>query len=70
MQQRQIVFECPRTGMNVQHWDELSTERSLIGDSYVPVRCPACSSIHFVNSATGKLLGDRSGQGYWAQRST
>ena len=56
MQQRQIVFEFPRTGMNVQHWlDELSTERSSIGDSYVPVRCPACSSIHFVNSATGTM---------------
>jgi hypothetical protein len=27
--------------------------------NYFPVWCPACSWVHFINGATGKLLGDR-----------
>ena len=42
--------------MNVQHWlDELRP-----GDPhavYESVVCKACTRIHFINSATGKLLG-------------
>ncbi|RXH28641.1 MULTISPECIES: hypothetical protein [Bradyrhizobium] len=61
--QRQILFRCPRTGMNVQHrTDDERPERSEPADSYVPVRCPACMSLHFVNSTTGKLLNEPSGQ--------
>ena len=26
-------------------------------DSYLPVKCPACGKIHFVNRSTHKLLG-------------
>jgi hypothetical protein len=26
--------------------------------SYEPVECPACSSLHFVNTLTGKVMGD------------
>ena len=61
--QRQILFRCPRTGINVQHRiDDERPESSEPADSYVSVRCPACMSLHFVNSTTGKLLGERSAQ--------
>lgn len=61
--QRQILFRCPRTGTNVQHRiDDDRPECSEPADSYVAVRCPACMSLHFVNSTTGKLLSERSGQ--------
>ncbi|MGT2504055.1 hypothetical protein ACVOMS_31095 [Bradyrhizobium guangxiense] len=68
--QRQILFKCPRTGMNVQHrFDDERPERAGPADSYVPVRCPACMSLHFVNSDTGKLLNERSGQAVATSRS-
>ncbi|AWL96871.1 hypothetical protein [Bradyrhizobium ottawaense] len=61
--QRQILFKCPRTGVNVQHrLDKDRPERAETGDTYVSVRCPACMAVHFVNSISGRLLGDRSGQ--------
>jgi hypothetical protein len=59
--QCQILFRCPRTGMNVQHRiDDERPGSCEPADSYVPVRCPACMSLHFANSTTGKLLGERS----------
>ncbi|PIT04513.1 hypothetical protein TSA1_29990 [Bradyrhizobium nitroreducens] len=59
---RQILFRCPRTGMNVQHRiDDVRFESSEPADSYVPVRCPACMSLHFVNITSGKLLSERNG---------
>ncbi|SCB27791.1 hypothetical protein GA0061098_1004306 [Bradyrhizobium shewense] len=61
--QRQILFRCPRTGINVQHRiDDERPESSEPADGYVSVRCPACMSLHFVNSTTGKLLGERGRQ--------
>ena len=58
--QCQILFRCPRTGMNVQHRiDDERPENCEPADSYVPVRCPACMSLHFANSTTGKLLNER-----------
>ncbi len=67
---RQILFRCPRTGMNVQHRiDDWRLESSEPADSYVPVRCPACMSLHFVNSTTGKLLSERTGQSVARPRS-
>jgi len=65
---RNILFKCPTTGINVQH--------SLAGDAaggvetHVMVLCPACTSLHFVNAATGKLLGDRSGAAASSDRSS
>jgi hypothetical protein len=60
--QRQILFRCPRTGINVQYRiDDERPEDSERVDNYVAARCPACMSLHFVNSATGKLLSERSG---------
>lgn len=54
---RHIVFKCPQTGLNVQHW--LADEPDdLIGTIYKPVVCQACTKLHFVNISTGKLLGE------------
>jgi RNase P subunit RPR2 len=54
-----VVFKCPRTGMNVQHrLPDMAADAPPAGDSHVTVTCLACGSIHFVNTATGKLLGD------------
>ncbi|MCG2632753.1 hypothetical protein L6654_39845 [Bradyrhizobium sp. WYCCWR 13023] len=59
--QRQIIYRCSRTGMNVQHQlDDAALQRPA-ENIRVSVRCPACASLHFVNAVTGKLLGDRSG---------
>jgi hypothetical protein len=53
-----VVFKCPLTGMNVQHWlDEVPP-----GDahcSYESVVCKACSRLHFVDRSSGKLLGEQ-----------
>ncbi|QOZ56467.1 hypothetical protein XH90_31430 [Bradyrhizobium sp. CCBAU 53338] len=57
---RQILFKCPRTGTNVQlRLDDAGPECSESTDTHVSVLCPACASLHFVNSTTGRLLGDR-----------
>ncbi len=54
---RHILLKCPGTGMHVQHWlaDEPGQEQNL----YRQIACPACTRIHFVNSQTGKLLGEK-----------
>jgi hypothetical protein len=54
---RHILFKCPGTGMNVQHWlDEAAGEKA--GSAYKSVDCPACTLVHFVHWKTGKLLGE------------
>jgi hypothetical protein len=53
-----FIFRCPATGLNVHHvFDDESSE---IGDDrlYVGVRCLACSGIHLVSHATGRLATD------------
>lgn len=54
-----IVFRCPRTGMNVQHWraEEVTPDTPL--GLYDAVPCHACARIHFINRVTGKLLGEQ-----------
>ncbi len=54
---RQIVFKCPQTGLNVQHRLTEATEGGA--DTHVSVPCPACTRLHLINRATGKLLGER-----------
>lgn len=54
---RHIVFKCPQTGMNVQH--RLGDEPADL--THVSVSCPACTRLHLIDRATGKLLGDRRG---------
>jgi hypothetical protein len=46
---------CPNTGLNVQGW---SAEDAQNGDdNYESVTCLTCSQLHFVNRATGRVLG-------------
>lgn len=51
-----LIFKCPHTGMNVQHWlaDEPADDSH---SSYETVVCQACSRFHFINRSSGKLLG-------------
>jgi len=53
---RPILFKCPSTGMNVQHW--LADVPEDAKDRHSPVVCPACTKMHFIHNSTGKLLGD------------
>ena len=52
---RQIVFKCPQTGMNVQH--RLGDEPA--DHTHVAVSCPACTRLHLIDRSTGKPVGDR-----------
>ena len=50
-----FLYRCPNTGQLVQGW---SAEDVQTGeDSYESVTCLACSQLHFVNRATGRVLG-------------
>jgi len=52
-----VVFKCPRTGMNVQHsLDQKPTAENSDG-TYEAVVCKACAGLHFINRLNGKLLG-------------
>ena len=55
---RPILFICPVTGFNVQH---LAEEGEIPDDQdhYEPVKCQACAGLHFINMATGKVLGEK-----------
>jgi DNA-directed RNA polymerase subunit RPC12/RpoP len=52
-----MLYRCPHTGEMVQHFlvDEPDPEDE---HRYDAVECPACSSLHFINPATGKIMGD------------
>jgi len=53
---KNIVFKCPRTGLNVQHQlDESKPDDSKC--TYESVMCKACTRLHFINRSTGRLLG-------------
>ena len=54
---RPIIFRCPVTRENVQHMLD-DSEFVSDDDQYEAVGCLACSQIHFVNKATGKLFGE------------
>jgi len=54
----ELIFRCVPTGMNVQVWLP-NMQPSDRTDSYEPVICPACSRLHLVNIATGKMLSDK-----------
>ena len=51
-----FLYRCPHTGLNVQGF-VADDPTAGGGDNYVPVECLACSGIHLVNPATGKVLG-------------
>ena len=51
-----VIFKCPHTGLNVQHWlDEAGPDDPTT--SYETVACKACNRLHFINRSSGKLLG-------------
>jgi hypothetical protein len=53
---RPIIYKCPQTGMNVQHWLPAVADEKPAG-THSSVVCAACFKLHFINSSTGKLLG-------------
>ena len=54
-----IIFKCPRTGLNVQHWLADVPDEDQPQCSYETVVCQACSRVHFINRSTGRLLGEK-----------
>lgn len=56
-----VIFRCPSTNLNVQHWQPDEQSGALRADdaeAYEAVTCPACTKLHFLNMRTAKLLGD------------
>ena len=53
-----ILFKCPRTGLNVQHWVAEEVDPDDPQCTYETVICKAWTRLHFINRATGKLLGE------------
>ncbi|WP_300210923.1 hypothetical protein [Bradyrhizobium sp.] len=51
---RPILFKCPTTGMNVQHW---LADEEPDDSEYDQIACPACTRFHFIRRATGKPIG-------------
>jgi hypothetical protein len=53
-----ILYRCPTTSELVQHFiaEEPDAEDE---DRYDSVEYPACAYVHFINRATGKIMGDR-----------
>lgn len=48
-----FLYQCPFTRRNVQGWaadDTVSDDR----ETFVPVTCLACGTLHLVNPKTGK----------------
>ena len=44
--------------MNVQHWIAEDARADDPRCTYETLVCKACTRLHFINRATGKLLGD------------
>jgi hypothetical protein len=53
-----LLFTCPVTGINVQHWLD-GDDRGKPGDCYQSVVCQACGRLHFVNRKTGRVFGQK-----------
>ena len=50
-----FLYRCPNTGHHIQGFiaEEVSGD-----DTYETVTCIMCQQVHFVNPASGKVLGD------------
>lgn len=55
-----FLFRCPNTGLRVQGYSPEQTADAGDDhlDEYLPVTCHACSRVHLVSPATGKVVGD------------
>jgi hypothetical protein len=49
-----FLYRCPNTGQTVQGF----SAEELPEDTYESIPCLACRLLHFVNTTTGKVLGD------------
>jgi hypothetical protein len=54
-----FLYRCPTTRLHVQGWAP-DDEAEGAGDVYEDIACLACGGVHFVNSKTGKLMGEES----------
>jgi hypothetical protein len=51
-----MVFKCPTTGLQVQTPLSVDAHEEQT-HAFEAVKCLACTRLHFVNRATGKVLG-------------
>jgi hypothetical protein len=51
-----FLFRCPNKNLRVQGWtaEDVSDDDA----TYSPVQCAACRQMHYVNPATGRVLGN------------
>ena len=54
-----FLYRCPTTGYRVQGF--VSEDTSEDHHIYEPMTCLVCDRVHYVNPATGVLLGERKG---------
>jgi hypothetical protein len=54
-----FIFRCPRTGYNVQGYDDDDETEMTDGKRYRMFECLACRGFHLIDPDTGKLMGDR-----------
>ena len=52
-----FVFRCPKTGFKVQGWSAEAIPDDE-PDSYETIACTACGQLHWINRASGRVLGD------------
>jgi hypothetical protein len=51
-----LIFRCPQTGYKVQTYFP-KRERNEPETPYQSFNCAACTRVHFVDTRTGKTLG-------------
>jgi hypothetical protein len=49
-----FVFRCPNRNVAVQGW---IADDPPDDSAYTAVQCTACRQVHFINGATGRVLG-------------
>ena len=54
-----ILFTCPNMGIPVQAWLAGDNRSDNAGENFEPIECIACRRFHYVNPATGRVLGAR-----------
>jgi hypothetical protein len=54
-----ILFTCPNMGIPVQVWLAGDNRSDNTGETFEPIECIACRRFHYVNPATGRVLGAR-----------
>jgi hypothetical protein len=50
-----FLFRCPNTTFRVQGW--VAEDTSGDEATFAPVECAACRQLHYVNPASGRVLG-------------